>query len=173
VRLRTSTALLLALCAVTSAACGSEDKKGSPLPQQAVVDLESRLDEVERRMAAGGGACADIANDSAPAVEGTIQSLPADVDPDVRRALREGFDRLFTLTQEQCDEAKGEQPAPEPPPETETTPETETETVPTEPVPTETTPTIPEEPPIEPPPPDEAPGENGGDGGTVSPQDEG
>jgi hypothetical protein len=170
VRFCTSTALLLALGALTAAACGSEERKGSPLPQQAVVDLESRLDEVERRMAAGGGACADIANDSAPAVEGTIQSLPADVDPDVRQALQDGFDRLFTLTGEQCDETKGAQPAPEPPPATETTPETETDTVPTEPVPTETTPTIPEEPPIEPPPPDE---NSGGDGGTVSPQDEG
>jgi hypothetical protein len=173
VTFRTSTALLLTLGAVTATGCGSEEKKGSPLPQQAVVDLESRLDEVERRMAAGGGACADITNDSAPAVKGTIQSLPADVDPDVRRALQDGFDRLFTLTEEQCDEAKGEEPAPEPPPETETAPETETETVPTEPIPTETAPTTPEEPPIEPPPPDENPGEDGGDGGTVSPQDEG
>ena len=113
-RFRTSTALLIALVAATAAGCGSDDEKGSPLPEQAVVDLESRLDEVERRMTAGGGACADITNDSAPAVDGIIQSLPSDVDPDLRQALEDGFSRLFTLTAEQCDETKGQQTEPEP-----------------------------------------------------------
>jgi hypothetical protein len=136
--------------------------------------LESRLDEVERRMTAGGGACADITNDSAPAVDGIIQSLPSDVDPDVRQALEDGFSRLFTLTAEQCDETKGQQTEPEPAPEPET--DTQTETIPSETIPTETTPTIPEEPPIETVPPEENPsgdGGDGGDGGAVSPQDEG
>jgi hypothetical protein len=174
VRLRTTTALLSALVAATAAGCGSEDEKGSPLPEQAVVDLESRLDEVERRMTAGGGACADITNDSAPAVDGIIQSLPSDVDADVRQALEDGFTRLFTLTAEQCDETKGQQTEPEPAPEPET--DTQTETIPSETIPTETTPTIPEEPPIETVPPEENPsgdGGDGGDGGAVSPQDEG
>jgi hypothetical protein len=174
VRLRTTTALLIALVAATAAGCGSEDEKGSPLPEQAVVDLESRLDEVERRMTAGGGACADITNDSAPAVDGIIQSLPSDVDADVRQALEDGFTRLFTLTAEQCDETKGQQTEPEPAPEPET--DTQTETIPSETIPTETTPTIPEEPPIETVPPEENPsgdGGDGGDGGAASPQDEG
>jgi hypothetical protein len=171
VRLRTTTALLSALVAATAAGCGSEDEKGSPLPEQAVVDLESRLDEVERRMTAGGGACADITNDSAPAVDGIIQSLPSDVDADVRQALEDGFTRLFTLTAEQCDETKGQQTEPEPAPEPET--DTQTETIPSETIPTETTPTIPEEPPIETVPPEENPSGDGGDGGAVSPQDEG
>jgi hypothetical protein len=138
-----------------------------------VVDLESRLDEVERRMAAGGGACADITNDSAPAVDGIIQSLPSDVDPDVRQALEDGFSRLFTLTAEQCDETEGHvtepEPAPEPAPET----ETETETIPPETIPTETTPTIPEQPPIEPVQPEEDGSGDESNGGAIIPEDEG
>jgi hypothetical protein len=173
VRFRASTALLIALVAATAAGCGSDDEKGSPLPEQAVVDLESRLDEVERRMTAGGGACADITNDSAPAVDGIIQSLPSDVDPDVRQALEDGFSRLFTLTAEQCDETKGQQTEPEPAPQPEPDTNTETVTIPTETVPTETTPTIPEQTPIEPVPPEENPSGDGGNGGAVSPGDEG
>jgi hypothetical protein len=173
VRLRTSTALVIALVAATAAGCGSQDDEGSPLPEQAVVDLESRLDEVERRMAAGGGACADITNDSAPAVDGIIQSLPSDVDPDVRQALEDGFSRLFTLTDEQCDETEGQvtepEPAPEPAPET----VTETETIPPETIPTETTPTIPEQPPIEPVQPEEDSGGDESNGGALIPEDEG
>jgi hypothetical protein len=173
VRFRTSTALLIALVAATAAGCGSDDEKGSPLPEQAVVDLESRLDEVERRMTAGGGACADITNDSAPAVDGIIQSLPSDVDPDLRQALEDGFSRLFTLTAEQCDETKGQQTEPEPAPQPEPDTNTETVTIPTETIPTETTPTIPEQTPIEPVPPEENPSGDGGNGGAVSPGDEG
>ena len=172
-RLRTSTALVIALVAATAAGCGSDDEEGSPLPEQAVVDLESRLDEVERRMAAGGGACADITNDSAPAVDGIIQSLPSDVDADVRQALEDGFSRLFTLTAEECDETEGQVTEPEPAPEPAPEIETETETIPPETIPTETTPTIPEQPPIEPVQPEEDSGGDGGNGGALIPEDEG
>jgi hypothetical protein len=176
VRLRKTTALLLALAAAAIAGCGSDDEQGGPIPQQAAADLQSRLDEVERRMDAGGGACADIANDSAPAVSSIVESLPQKVDPDVRQALQDGFDRLFTLTGEQCDVDKGQETEqePEPPPqtETETVPQTETETVPTVPETTpETTPTTPEEPPIEPTVPDE--GGDDGDGGAAVPEGQG
>ena len=180
-KLRTTTALICALAAVPAPGCGSDEEKGSPLPEQAVVDLESRLDEVERRMAAGGGACSDIANDSEPAVNQIIGSLPAGVDPDVRQALQDGFDRLFALTDEQCDETKGQETEPEPVPlpETDTEPETDTDTVPTETLPPETTPTIPEQPPTDPVPPEQEPNGDGdgdgdgGDGGALSPEDEG
>ena len=168
--------LLLALAAGSVVGCGSEDEKGRPIPQQAVVDLDSRLDEVERRMTAAGGACGDITNDSAPAVNTIIESLPPGVDPDVRQALQDGFDRLFTLTGEQCDETKGQETEteadPEPLPEPE--PETETETVPTVPeTETETVPTIPEEPPVDPVPPEEAPSGDEGTGGALTPEDGG
>ena len=126
-------------------------------------------------MEAGGGACADIISDTLPAVNTTIQSLPEDVDPDVRQALLDGFNRLFELTSEQCDVEKGQETEPEPllepepETETETTP-TETETTPTETTPTETTPTVPEEPidPLE-----EDPNAEEGSGGAVTPEDDG
>ena len=124
-------------------------------------------------MTAGGGACADITNDSAPAVDGIIQSLPSDVDPDIRQALEDGFSRLFTLTAEQCDETNGQQTEPEPAPQPEPDTNTETETIPTETIPTETTPTIPEQTPIEPVPPEENPSGDEDNGGAVSPGDEG
>jgi hypothetical protein len=172
VNLRTTITLLLALAAGLAAGCGSEEEKGSPIPEQAVVDLDSRLDEVERRMAAAGGACGDITNDSAPAANAIIESLPQDVDPDVRQALQAGYDRLFTLAGEQCDETKGQETEPDPEPLPE--PETETETVPTEPeTETETIPTLPEEPPIEPVPPEEDPSGGVGSGGAATPEDEG
>lgn len=129
--------LVLLLAAGLAAGCGSDDEpEGAPIPQQAAADIESRLAEVERRMEAGGGACADIQNDTKPAVESIVASLPSDVDADVRDALQESIDRLFDLTEQECDEQKGQdtETQAEPPPET----DTETETVPTETVPTET-----------------------------------
>jgi hypothetical protein len=132
------------LAAGLAAGCGSDDEpEGAPIPRQAAAEIESRLGEVERRMAAGGGACGDIQNDTQPAVDSIVASLPSDVDPDVRDALQESVDRLFELTEQECDEQKGQdtetQEEPPPPPETETLPP-ETETVPpeTETVPPET-----------------------------------
>ena len=172
-KLRTTITLLVALAAGLAAGCGADEEGGSPIPAAAAAELEKRLDSVQGRFDFGGGACADIAEDQQLAGE-TISQLPEDVDPDVRQALQDGFDRLFTLTSEQCDETKGQDTQPEPPPETETVPETDTETIPTETIPTETVPTLPEEPPIEPVPPDEAPsGEDGGNGGAAVPEEEG
>ena len=130
---RTTTTLILALAAGLAGGCGSDDEQdGAPIPQQAAVDLESRLDEVERRLEAGGGACGDIQNNTLPAVRSIIDSLPQNVDPDVRDALEQSFASLFELTEEQCDEQKGQETetqAEPPPVETETEP---TETVPPE-----------------------------------------
>lgn len=143
-RSRGTAALILVLAAGVAAGCGSDDEpEGAPIPPQAAADIESRLAEVERRMAAGAGACADIQNDTQPAVDSIVASLPSDVDPDVRDALQDSVDRLFELTEQECDEEKGQdtQTQPELPPET----ETQTEEAPTEPAPTETE----EEPPPE------------------------
>jgi hypothetical protein len=179
---RTAT-LILVLAAGLAVGCGSdEEPEGAPIPQQAAADIESRLAEVERRMEAAGGACADIQNDTKPAVDQIIASLPSDVDPDVRDALQDSVDRLFELTDQECDEEKGQDtetqvdPLPEP--------ETETETAPTETAPTETEE---EPPPEEEEPPEEVPpgqdgelppgqgGENpgqGNGGGAIVPEGE-
>jgi hypothetical protein len=148
-------ACVLALAAGTLAAgCGSDDE-GAPIPANIANQLETRLDEIERRFEFAGGACADIENDSQPAVDQLVASVPDDVDADVRRALQESFDRLFALTTEQCEQQQTETesepepaPAPEPEPvptdtappettETEAPPETDTAPAPEQ---TETTP---------------------------------
>jgi hypothetical protein len=178
VTFRKTTILVLALAAGAATGCGGDDEEpeGAPIPRQAAVDLESRLAEVERRMDAGGGACADIQNDTRPAVDSIVSSLPSGVDADVRDALQESFDRLFQLSEQECDEQAGQEPEPEPvpPPDTDTETE-ETVTVPppeeTETVaPPEETETVP--PPEEVPPEDEDDSGQGNGGGALVPGEE-
>jgi hypothetical protein len=171
VRLRTPTTLLLVLAAGLAAGCGADQEPKRSIPANSARQLEARLAEVQRRFEAGGGACADIGNDSQPAVDSILASLPSSVDRDERSALAQSFDRLFELTAEQCDDQQATTPT-----ETETTPTettdttetTPTETTPTETTPTETTPTetTPTETTPTTPPSDD--GGDGGDGGGAS-----
>jgi len=117
VKRRTATTLLLLLAAGSAAGCGADDEPKRSIPAATAQELAARLDEVQRRFDVGGGACADIENDSQPAVETILASLPSSVDRDERSALVESFDRLFELTAEQCDDQ-----------ESTTTPDTTTET---------------------------------------------
>ena len=177
-RLRTTTTLLLAAAAGLAVGCSSDDEQSSPIPADSASALARQLDSIQSRFQAGGGACGDITgglDPNQPAVQSAIDSLPQDVDPDVRQALQDGFDRLFTLTDEQCDESAGQETEPEPAPEPEPEPQTETETIPTIPeTETETVPTLPEEPPSEPvPPEEEEPSGDDGSGGAVIPEGEG
>jgi hypothetical protein len=162
--------LLLALAACMAAAgCGSDD--GKQMPADSVASLERQLDSIQDRFDVGGGACGDIsggADSNTAAVQKTIESLPDDVDADVRDAVQESFDRLFQLVDEQC-QAEETPPATEPvepPPEPTTTVPPVTETQETTPPQTETQapPTTPQQPP------QTTPGEggngaNGGGGG--------
>jgi hypothetical protein len=146
------TGLLAVAACLVAAGCGS-DEEGEPIPAETANALQSRLNEIERRFDFGNGACADIENDSRPAVNQLIASMPDNVDADVREALQQGFNRLFRLTQDQCNQEQQSEtdtetvPVPEPQPEpeptttvtvppatTETTPppETETDTAPPE-----------------------------------------
>jgi hypothetical protein len=137
---RTTILLMLGACLV-AVGCGSDDE-GEPIPADTADQLQTRMDEIERRFDFGNGACGDIENDSRPAVNELIASMPDDVDADVRQGVQEGFDRLFALSEDQCEEEQQTeeepqttpQPEPEPPatvtlpPETtETTPPVETE----------------------------------------------
>ena len=128
--------------------------------------LETQLDIVQDRLDNGTeGACKDILeaprtpNDDA--VTSILNALPNDVDPDVRDALEESFDNLWSLVESKCQELQADEPAQTTPTDTqtETTP-TETETQPTEttPPPTDTEPTTPDEQPL----PPEGDGDNGG-----------
>jgi hypothetical protein len=166
VRLRTLTALLLVLAACVTAGCGADEETKPSIPAAASTDLQSRLSEVERRMAAGGGACTDIVKDTEPAVHSILAALPSSVDPDVRDALQESFDHLFDLTSQQCDKTKGQQTDTQTdtnttPTDTNTTP-TDTNTTPTD---TNTTPTETNTTPTDTQPTDTAPPEQPGNSG--------
>ena len=136
------TGLLAVAACLVAAGCGS-DEEGEPIPAETANALQTRLNEIERRFDFGGGACADIENDSRPAVNQLIASMPDSVDADVREAVQEGFNRLFRLSQDQCNQEQQSEtetetvPVPEPEPEPEPEPTT-TVTVPPET--TETTP---------------------------------
>jgi hypothetical protein len=155
---------LLLIAAVAATGCGADEEPKPSIPTESAQELQARLDEVQRRFDAGGGACGDIVNDTQPAVETILASLPSSVDADVRGAVAESFDRLFELSAEQCDDEEESTT----PTETETTDTTETETTDTtetettdttetEPTtPTETTPTTETVPP---------PTDDGGTGG--------
>ena len=146
-KLRQLTILLLLVAAVVGAGCGPDEETKPSIPADQAAALEARLNEVQRRFDVGGGACDDITNDSQPAVESILASLPSSVDSDVRSALNDSFDRLFELTAEDCKPEEATttptetETVPTETPTTETTETTPTETTPTETVPTETTPT--------------------------------
>jgi hypothetical protein len=136
--------MLLALGACLAlAGCGSDDE-GRPIPTDSAATLERQLDSVQARLDNGTvGACRDILEGARgpdrDAVEQQLAELPDDVDADIRDALEESFENLWSLVEEECAEREAEQPAqPEPTPEPEET-ETETETTP-ETTTTETTP---------------------------------
>jgi len=149
----------LAVCAsLALGACGSseEEPEGEPLPRAAAAELQKRLDEVERRFNDGVdnsnvGACDDIQNDSFAARDGIDQilaGLPDDVDPELRRAVKDSFENLRTLTEDGCSEVKPApkpetEPDPLPEPEPEPLPEPETEPLPEETEPEETQPQVP------------------------------
>jgi hypothetical protein len=161
---RIITTLLLVIAAIAAAGCGADEETKPSIPAEDAQALEARLDEVQRRFDAGGGACGDIVNDSQPAVEAILASLPSSVNADVRGAVDESFDRLFELSAEQCDDEEESTT----PTETETTDTTETET--TDTTETETTDTTETEPttPTETTPPTETvppPADDGGTGG--------
>ena len=157
--------LLLALGAcLATAGCGSDDEEGKPLPADTAAALESQLDGVQARLDNGTeGACKDILEGTRgpnrDAVQQLLEGLPNDVDPDVRDALKESFDNLWSLVGSKCEELKPEEPAQTETTEPETTTtETDTETTETTPPDTDTEPTTPEEETI----PPDGDGENGG-----------
>ena len=165
--------LLLALGACLAAAgCGADDEKGGPIPAAQATTLQGRLDETENRLANGSeGACKDILADTMPEVGRILDTLPKSVDPDVRDALEQSFDNLWSLVDSECQDRTPDEPAqttPDPEPDTNTV-ETPTETTETTPPPETDTETTPQDETI---PPDgngdsggAIPQGNGGDGG--------
>jgi hypothetical protein len=151
-RLAKTTALIACLAAAFLGGCGSSGDKGKQIPAAARVELDKQLSSIKGRFNFGGaGACSDIAQNKS-SVQRTLDSLPSSVDSDVKNALTDGFNRLFQLTDSQCDEKKGQQTQTQstesapPPATTPSAPET-TPTTPSDTTPTPTTPTTPQQKP--------------------------
>jgi hypothetical protein len=177
VRPRATITLILALAAGLAAGCGDDEENGEPIPPDQAAALQRQLESIENRFQFGGDACADITGNADPnttAVRSVLDSLPQNVDPDLRDSLEQSFDRLFELVQEQCDTEQGQEEAPPPvevqptettpPPEEEEDDDEEEEAPPPEEGPTVT------EPPTEVPPegPTGATGQGGAGGGDSS-----
>ena len=171
-------ALALVAVAVAAAGCGG-DTEGKGIPVATANALHDQLGNVQARIDQGSaGACKDIIE--APASRGSnkqqvqdlIDSMPDDVDADVKSALQDSFDHLWDLVEQDC-AAKADQTNTNTTPtetQTNTTPtETQTETTPTE---TETTPTTTETAPDNAPLPNDGNGNGAGNGGGVGPSAE-
>jgi hypothetical protein len=163
---RVLTFALLAI-ALVAAGCGGDDE-GKPIPAATATALNAQLNGVQARLDNGtAGACKDILEGprgpNLEQVNQIIESMPDDVDSDIRSALQDSFDNLWDRVQDKCDDLSQKQESQQPteteatPTETTTTP-TETTTTPTE---TTTTPTSPDEAPL----PNDGDGNGNGNGG--------
>ena len=158
-------AVLLAVAAgLAFTGCGGDDE-GAPIPRATATALNAELDGVQGRLDQGSaGACNDILEGprgpNRDQAQRLIDSLPDDVDSDVRSALQDSFDRLWDLVEQDCDD-KAQEEESEQPEETTPTETTPPETTPTETTPPETTPTETTPPSEEELPPD-GDGDNGG-----------
>ncbi len=163
---------LAASAALAVAGCGGDDEpRGEKLPADISQTLLKQLESVGDRVAAGvSGACDDIYSEDPDTgnivpIDDALNSIPSDVDPEIRSALEQSIQRLNQLVDQECDQIRADEQGLTDT-ETETTPTetvtTETETVPTET--TETTTTPPQTTPTTPTTPDTEPNGVGPDG---------
>jgi outer membrane biosynthesis protein TonB len=135
--------LLISLLVATFAlaACGGDDR-GQGIPQNTASSLLSELAAVQNRLDQGSvGACEDVIDESVPAIQKKLDSLPEKTDSELRTALEDSFTKLRTLSEQTCDDRRQKAEDKKKTTTTETTPPpTTTET---EPPPTTTTETTP------------------------------
>jgi len=173
--------LLAAAVALAVAGCGGDDEpQGEKLPPEITQTLLQQLESVGDRVAAGvSGACDDIYSEDSGVgnigpIDDALNSIPSDVDPEIRSALEQSIERLTQLVDQECEEIRsaeqGQQDTTDETTPTETV-TTETETVPTETTETTTTPT--ETTPTTPTTPSTPPNGNGPDGNGPPGQDRG
>lgn len=172
--------LLVAVAALAVAGCGGDDEpEGEKLPPDITQTLLRQLDSISDRVAAGvAGACDDIYSDDVGnigPIDDALNSIPSDVDPEIRSALEQSIERLTQLVDQECDEIRSAEQDQQNTVTDEATPTetvtTETETVPTET--TDTTTTPPETTPTTPTTPSTPPNGNGPDGNGPPGQDRG
>lgn len=124
------TLLALSLFVAACGGGGDGDDKGAPIPAERANQMVALLDLAAQQSSAG---TCNGAADKVRRARAVAEGLPRRVDPEVRRNLVDGLDRLDDLVQSECPGNRPDQPEPD----------TTTETTPTEPVPTESTPTAP------------------------------
>ena len=127
--------------ALAAAGCGG-DEEGKGIPAATADTLNAQLEKVQERITQGSvGACKDILDapdergPNKKQVQDAIDSMPDDVDSDVKAALQDSFDHLWDLVEQDCQDKEDKQQINTTPTETqeETTPtETQEETTPTE-----------------------------------------
>ena len=132
-------AAALGLSAALLVACGD---RNNLIPSSNADAIKSKLDSVTD--AAGRGRCGR-ARAAASAAQDEGQSLPREVDPQLRSSVEDGLSRVANQAQQQCTQSTASTQSTATTRSTETTPPTTTETIPTttetEPPPTrETTP---------------------------------
>ncbi len=180
VRLPKLLCLIAAVAALAIVGCGGDDEpQGEKLPPAVTKTLLQQLESVGDRVAAGvSGACDDIYSDDVGnigPIDDALNSIPSDVDPEIRSALEQSIERLTQLVDQECDEIRSAEQGEQDTTTTDETPTetvtTETETVPAET--TETTTTPPETTPTTPTPPETPPNGNGPDGNGPPGQDRG
>ena len=136
--IRAAASLAAVLACVLLPACGDDDE-GAGIPTESAAALQNQLDSIQQRFEAGDAACRDIVegdDTDRDAVQRRIDALPQDMDPDVRDALSDSFDRLFELVEQECEPKQETTPTETtPPPTIETQPETETQPTETAPPP--------------------------------------
>jgi hypothetical protein len=138
-RWRTSivlTCVILVAVGFAIAGCGSQKRT---IPTKQAQSFLRQLDNISSQV--DNGACTG-AEDKVNSLENQVSALPSSVDPEVKRNLIAGVQRLAVLVRKDC---KRPTPANTTPTTVPTVPTTPTTTVPTNTVPTtpSTTPTTP------------------------------
>ncbi len=128
-------ALLLGMSTLLLAACGAGGTK-SGVPSASAGELKSQITDVGQAVA--GGRCDEVEGQLKQVDEG-IDQLPETTDNELVSALRDGADRLRSVSVEECDEDAGTATT-----TTETTP-AQTDTVQTPPTDTHPTDEVPSE----------------------------
>ena len=133
-------AALVAAIAAIATGCG--DEEGAQIPRDDARQIVSRLQEADRRLSQDPPVCGDLSEDTIPALEQRVASLPDDVDKDVRSTLDDGIAHLRDLIEAECAQRK-QQPDTETTDTTDTTDTTTDTTTETTPPTTDTTETTP------------------------------
>jgi hypothetical protein len=170
VRFRVRHLIAAAVVAGAVAGCGDEEPQ---IPRDQAGDILRRLQEADRRISQDPPVCGDLSDDTIPALEQQVASLPDDVDADIRESLDEGVAHLRDLLEAECADRR-EEPDTETTDTTDTTEETEPPTTTEEtepPTTTEETEPTPEPEPEPQPEPDEGNGSGGVPPGQIKKRD--